>query len=111
MSRADRLDRPARTAGYQRRMATPPKDGDTIPPRKPKELTSSPAAPPEGMRDVETIPPTGGTRQELYLRLMTEQLTGWDNPRPMLERALRENQFLLLAQKILPLGKGMPEPV
>ena len=48
--------------------------------------------------------------QELYLRLMTEQLTGWDNPRAMLERALQENLFLLLAQKILSLKPGAPDP-
>lgn len=42
---------------------------------------------------------------------MTEQLTGWDNPRAMLDRALKENLFLLLAQKIIPLKKGVPEPV
>lgn len=49
--------------------------------------------------------------QALYLRLMTEQLTGWNDPRAMLERALKENQFLLLAQKILSLKSGSPEPV
>jgi EAL domain-containing protein (putative c-di-GMP-specific phosphodiesterase class I) len=92
-------------------MATLPKDGDTFPPRKPNGIAPSPAGPHEGGRDGDTIPPAGSARQELYLRLMTEQLTGWDNPRAMLERALRENQFLLLAQKIIPLGKGMPEPV
>src|SRR5258706_12369350 len=41
---------------------------------------------------------------------MTEQLTGWNAPRGMLERALRENLFLLLAQKILPLKSGNPDP-
>ena len=88
----------------------PPHDGPTLP-GKPK-AAATPPAPPESARDVETIPPgAGGARQELYLRLMTEQLTGWDNPRAMLERALRENQFLLLAQKIIPLKKGTPEPV
>jgi EAL domain-containing protein (putative c-di-GMP-specific phosphodiesterase class I) len=94
--------------------ATPPKDqpkhGDTIPPARPKD-TAAPPAVPETARDLDTIPPKGGARQELYLRLMTEQLTGWDNPRIMLERALRENQFLLLAQKIIPLKGGVPDPV
>lgn len=60
-------------------------------------------------------PKDGGSEaahgQELYLRLMTEQLTGWNEPRVMLERALRENQFLLYAQKMLPLKSGHPEPV
>jgi EAL domain-containing protein (putative c-di-GMP-specific phosphodiesterase class I) len=83
----------------------PPKEGNTIPPAR------NAGSPPHPEKDVDTIPPKGGTRQDLYLRLMTEQLTGWDNPRVMLERALKENLFLLLAQKILPLTKGMPEPV
>ena len=83
----------------------PPKEGNTIPPAR------NAGSPPHPEKDVDTIPPRGGTRQDLYLRLMTEQLTGWDNPRVMLERALKENLFLLLAQKILPLTKGMPDPV
>ena len=66
-----------------------------------------------------TIPPKGGNTgpaqgesgQALYLRLMTEQLTGWNDPRAMLERALKENQFLLLAQKILSLHSGNPDPL
>jgi len=49
--------------------------------------------------------------QALYLRLMTEQLTGWNDPRAMLEGALKENQFLLLAQKILALKSGGAEPL
>ena len=48
--------------------------------------------------------------QALYLRLMTTRLMGWHDPRGMLERALREDQFLLLAQKILPVKSGIPEP-
>jgi EAL domain-containing protein (putative c-di-GMP-specific phosphodiesterase class I) len=85
----------------------PPKDGNTIPPGKAKEAG---LLPPEGPKDQDTIPPHGA-RQDLYLRLMTEQLTGWDNPRAMLERALRENQFLLLAQKIVSLKPGAPDPI
>ena len=73
-----------------------PRDGGTIPPVRPK--------------DDDTIPPRAQGGQALYLRLMTEQLTGWDDPRAMLERALKENQFLLLAQKILPLKSGNPDP-
>lgn len=48
--------------------------------------------------------------QAVYLRLMNEQLVGWDDPRGTLQRALAENQFLLLAQKILPLRSGAPDP-
>jgi EAL domain-containing protein (putative c-di-GMP-specific phosphodiesterase class I) len=110
-------------------MAMPPKDPpQDNPPGKPKDVSTLPGKPkgvttipPEGpknvktlplarRKDVDTIPPKGGAGQELYLRLMTEQLTGWDNPRVMLERALRENLFLLLAQKILSLKPGAPDP-
>ena len=73
------------------------KDGATAPPMRP--------------RDVDTIAPHLDGNQALYLRVMTEQLTGWDDPRAMLERALRENLFLLLAQKILPLKSGIPDPL
>jgi EAL domain-containing protein (putative c-di-GMP-specific phosphodiesterase class I) len=104
-------------------MATPPKDppkpGDTVPPAKPRDVTTiqpgsrdpSSTIPPRRTADADTLPPRSGGGQDLYLRLMTEQLTGWDDPRAMLERALKENQFLLLAQKIIPLKAGTPEPV
>ena len=59
----------------------------------------------------ETVPVPGHKGQALYLHLMTEQLTGWNDSRAMLQRALRENLFLLLAQKILPLKLGSPDPV
>jgi EAL domain-containing protein (putative c-di-GMP-specific phosphodiesterase class I) len=67
-------------------------------------------------RDIPTIPGRAAPQateggQALYLRLITEQLTGWDNPRVMLERALRENLFLLLVQRILPLKAGAAEPL
>lgn len=48
----------------------------------------------------------------LYLRSITDQLMGHDDdPRARLQRALREDQFLLFAQKILPLKSGAPDPV
>jgi len=53
----------------------------------------------------------GSDGQALYLRLMIEQLTGWDDPRAMLEQALKQNQFLLLAQKILSLTPRNPDPL
>lgn len=84
-----------------------PKDGGTIPPTRPKDV---PTIPPGQLKDVDTIPPRATGGQALYLRLMTEQLTGWNDPRAMLERALRENLFLLLAQRILPLSSGKPDP-
>src|SRR6187549_2782006 len=88
---------------------TPPgaaKDGGTIPPARQRDIpTIAPRAP----RDSDTIPSGATGGQALYLRVMTEQLTGWNDPRAMLERALKENQFLLLAQKILPLKSGNPD--
>ena len=62
-------------------------------------------SPPSG---ADATPEAGG--QALYLSLMTKRLTGWDNPRAMLERALRQDQFLLLAQKIVAVKSGASEP-
>jgi EAL domain-containing protein (putative c-di-GMP-specific phosphodiesterase class I)/PAS domain-containing protein len=49
--------------------------------------------------------------QTIYMRSIADQLTGWDEPRAKLEYALKENQFLLFAQKILPLKRGLPDPL
>jgi EAL domain-containing protein (putative c-di-GMP-specific phosphodiesterase class I) len=103
---------------------TPPRTGGANPPVA-KDASTFPAKPggansqaaqkdvptlPGRISDVDTIHPTGAG-QALYLRLMTQQLTGWDDPRAMLERALKENLFLLLAQRILPLRPGAPDPL
>jgi Amt family ammonium transporter len=82
------------------------KDAPTMPGRL-KDQTTLPGR----AKDSDTIPPHVEGSQALYLRVMTEQLTGWDDPRAMLERALRENLFLLLAQRILPLKSGNPDPL
>lgn len=84
-----------------------PKDGSTTPPTRLQDQPTLPSRP----RDFDTIPPGAEGGQALYLRLMTEQMTGWDDPRAMLERALKENLFLLLAQRILPLKTGTPDPL
>jgi len=47
--------------------------------------------------------------EQMYLRSISEELMGED-PRAKLVRALEEDEFLLLAQKILPLRSGLPEP-
>jgi EAL domain-containing protein (putative c-di-GMP-specific phosphodiesterase class I) len=47
------------------------------------------------------IPREGG--EMIYLRSITDQLMGWDDPHGKLEYALKENQFLLYAQTIRPL--------
>ena len=88
---------------------SPPTGAGTIPPIRQKDI---PTVAPGGPKDPETIPPPRATgSQALYLRVMTEQLTGWDDPRAMLERALKENLFILLAQKILSLKSGNPDPL
>lgn len=48
--------------------------------------------------------------EALYLDAISAQLMTEANPRARIEQALRQNEFLLLAQKILPLRSGMPEP-
>jgi EAL domain-containing protein (putative c-di-GMP-specific phosphodiesterase class I) len=51
----------------------------------------------------------GESGETLYLRSIADELLGWDDPREKLEHALRENQFLLFAQKILPLKTGLQD--
>jgi EAL domain-containing protein (putative c-di-GMP-specific phosphodiesterase class I) len=84
---------------------------DTIPPGKPK---AGDTIPPGKPMDVVTPPPTGENGQvpgeqgqALYLRSLNEQLMGWDDPRAMLKRALKEDTFMLLCQKILSLKSGV----
>jgi EAL domain-containing protein (putative c-di-GMP-specific phosphodiesterase class I) len=47
----------------------------------------------------------------LYLRSIADELMGWDDPKAKLEHAIKENQFLLFAQKILPLRDGLSDPL
>ena len=49
--------------------------------------------------------------QTIYMRSIADQLMGWDEPRAKLEYALKENQFLLFAQRILPLKRELPDPL
>lgn len=58
--------------------------------------------------EAEAAPVDGG--HALYLSLMSKRLMGSDDPRAMLEQALRGNQFLLLAQKIVAVRSGVSEP-
>jgi len=57
--------------------------------------------------DVVAVSGEGG--ETLYLRAITDELMGWDDPRAKFVRALEENQFLLFAQKILSLKQGIPD--
>ena len=94
---------------------------ETVPPVKPKDIATIPpqtrkaddTIPPGKPLDVVTPPPAGTSGQvpgeqgqALYLRSINEQLMGWDDPRAMLKRALHENHFLLLCQRILSLKSG-----
>ncbi len=80
----------------------------TSPPQKP----DPPPQKPEPPTDPRTIQPGGEGSQALYLRLLNEQLVGWDNPRAMFERALQQDdQFLLLGQKLLSLKPGAADPL
>lgn len=80
----------------------------TSPPQKP----GPPPQKPEPPTDTRTIQAGGEGSQALYLRLLNEQLVGWDNPRAMLERALQQDdQFLLLGQKLLSLKPGAADPL
>jgi len=45
------------------------------------------------------------------LTSLTQELTGWDDPRAMLEQAIEDGQFLLLAQKIVSLRSGASDPL
>jgi len=66
-----------------------------------------------------TDPPTdaggvliaGEGGETIYMRSIAAELTGWDEPRAKLEYALKGNQFLLFAQKILPLKRELPDPL
>jgi EAL domain-containing protein (putative c-di-GMP-specific phosphodiesterase class I)/PAS domain-containing protein len=49
--------------------------------------------------------------QTIYMRSIADLLMGWDEPRAKLEYALKGNQFLLFAQKILPLKRELPDPL
>jgi EAL domain-containing protein (putative c-di-GMP-specific phosphodiesterase class I) len=77
------------------------------PERKPRPaVTVAPAAVPAG------IPALAGEASEaLYLRSIAAELMGSEDPRERLARALAGDEFLLYAQKILPLKSGAADPV
>jgi EAL domain-containing protein (putative c-di-GMP-specific phosphodiesterase class I) len=74
-------------------------------------MAASPPTKPDPPTDPRTIQTGGEGSQALYLRLLNEQLAGWDDPRAMLEQALAQDQFLLLGQKILSLKPGAADPL
>jgi EAL domain-containing protein (putative c-di-GMP-specific phosphodiesterase class I)/PAS domain-containing protein len=78
---------------------------ETGPPARPQ--LAEPA--PDTGIDRLAISSEGGST--IYLRSITDELMGWDDPHEKLEYALKENQFLLFAQKILPLKTSLPAPL
>ena len=52
----------------------------------------------------------GDRGERLYMRAITNELTGWDDPRAKLVDALSEDRFLLFAQRILPLASDAADP-
>ncbi|HSQ04657.1 MAG TPA: PAS domain-containing protein, partial [Burkholderiales bacterium] len=61
---------------------------------------------PEG----EALMATRDSSESLYVNSMTEQFMGEDDPRAKLMRALQGDEFLLFAQKIMPVRADLPEP-
>lgn len=80
-------------------------------PSSPSDIDPRPGANGEPEPGAEKGVPTLQRSQALYLTSLTQQLTGWDDPRAMLAQAIREGQFLLLAQKIVSLKPGAPDPI
>lgn len=65
--------------------------------------------PPRAMGDAPAVSTEGD--ETLYLRSISDELMGSDDPRAKLVQALEANQFLLFAQKIQPLQRDAPEPL
>ncbi len=57
------------------------------------------------------VPASGDGGQSLYVAALTGTENGWDDPHRKLAGALRDNQFLLLQQRIAPLAAGRPDPL
>jgi len=74
-------------------------------------MATPPPKNPDPPKDGKSAAAPGEGGQEMFLRLMNEQLVGWRDPRAMLEKALEHDHFLLLTQKILPLKPGAVEPL
>jgi PAS domain S-box-containing protein len=68
--------------------------------------------PPPDARDTgaENLMAPRDTGESLYVNSMTEQFMGEEDPRAKLMRALQDDEFLLFAQKIMPVRADLPEP-
>jgi EAL domain-containing protein (putative c-di-GMP-specific phosphodiesterase class I)/PAS domain-containing protein len=72
-------------------------------------LRETSPAPGEASRADERI--AGENGETLYLHAIAKELTGWDDPKAKLTRALAEDKFLLLEQQIKPVDLGAPDPL
>ena len=83
----------------------------TVTALQPPGRTASSLQPTDSATDAGGVVMAGEGGQTIYLRSIADQLMGWDEPRAKLEYALKGNQFLLFAQKILPLKRELPDPL
>jgi EAL domain-containing protein (putative c-di-GMP-specific phosphodiesterase class I)/PAS domain-containing protein len=81
----------------------------TVTARQPPARTASSLQPTDPPTDAGGVVIAGEGGQTIYMRSIADQLMGWDEPRAKLEYALKGNQFLLFAQKILPLKRELPD--
>jgi EAL domain-containing protein (putative c-di-GMP-specific phosphodiesterase class I)/PAS domain-containing protein len=75
----------------------------------PPARTASSLQPTDPATDAGGVVIAGEGGETIYMRSIAAQLMGWDEPRAKLEYALKGNQFLLFAQKILPLKRELPD--
>ena len=70
------------------------------------------ATPPSALieRGGDQLIMSGESDELIYLNSLTGQLLGSKDPRAQLVSALQEDRFILFAQKIQPLGAGVPHP-
>ena len=66
-----------------------------------------PVAKPAPVPDESRV--SGARGETLYLRAIAREITGWDDPKAKLTRALAEDKFLLLEQEIRPLDLAMAD--
>ncbi len=83
----------------------------TVTARQPPARTAASLQPTDPATDAGGVILAGEGGQTIYMRSIADQLMGWDEPRAKLEYALTGNQFLLFAQKILPLKRELPDPL
>jgi EAL domain-containing protein (putative c-di-GMP-specific phosphodiesterase class I) len=69
------------------------------------------AAPtPEATHEQQVLVP-GDRGELLYMRAITNELTGWDDPQARLVEALNEDRFLLFGQRIVPVAGDAADPL